>query len=187
LSANDNHATSKSPACKPAGSVKVADVDPDVVLLTPTPTNDTEPDPLLAVPEGVVTEIGPDVAPEGTTAVTCVSESTVNEDAAVPLNDTPVAPVKPVPVIVTDVPTGPLDGENPEIVGVARVVSRASWAVPIDPTPAPRASVPPAALAERRLASPAPDPIVATPIRISSRAASRRRRDPLDFLPRTAP
>jgi hypothetical protein len=110
----------------------------------------------------------------------------VNDDAAVPLNDTPVAPVNPVPVIVTDVPTGPLDGENPLIVGAARVASRKSCAVPIDPTPAPTASVPPADFEERRPASPAPEPITATPTRISSKATSSRRLDPLDFLPRTA-
>jgi hypothetical protein len=38
-------------------------------------------------------------------------------EAEVPLNVTPVAPVKLVPVIVTAVPTGPLDGEKPLIVG----------------------------------------------------------------------
>jgi hypothetical protein len=79
-----------------------------VSLDTPTLTNETAPDPpvlLLAVPEGVVTVMGPLVAPVGTVAVICVPELTVNDDAAVPLNATPVAPVKPVPVIVTDVPT----------------------------------------------------------------------------------
>jgi hypothetical protein len=35
----------------------------------------------------------------------------------VPLKVTAVAPVKPVPVIVTAVPGGPLDGVNPVIVG----------------------------------------------------------------------
>jgi hypothetical protein len=40
-------------------------------------------------------------------------------EAEVPLNVTPVAPVKLVPVIVTAVPTGPLVGLNPEIVGAA--------------------------------------------------------------------
>ena len=37
--------------------------------------------------------------------------------AAVPLNPTPVAPVKLVPVIATDVPAGPLVGEKGEMVG----------------------------------------------------------------------
>jgi len=42
--------------------------------------------------------------------------------AAVPLNDTPVAPVNPLPLIVTPVPTGPdageklvIDGEEPDV------------------------------------------------------------------------
>src|SRR4051812_20866350 len=65
---------------------------------------------LVAVPPGVVTATGPVVVPDGTVAVICVSELTVGELTAVPLNFTPVVPVKPVPVIVTDVPTGPVVG-----------------------------------------------------------------------------
>lgn len=67
---------------------------------------------LVAVPAGVVTEIFPVVAPVGTVAVILVEESTVNFAADVPLNFTPVAPVKFVPLIVTEVPTGPLVGLN---------------------------------------------------------------------------
>jgi hypothetical protein len=115
-----------------------------------------------------------------------VSESTVNDDAAVPLNDTAVAPVNPVPVIVTDVPTGPLEGEKPETVGVASVVSREASNVPTEPAPAPRARLPPLIFAERELASPVPDPIAATAMKISSNATSRRRGFPLNFLPRKA-
>jgi hypothetical protein len=72
---------------------------------------------LAAVPPGVVTPIGPVVAPVGTTAVICVAELTVKLVAAVPLNVTSVAPVRFVPLITTDVPTGPLVGENDVIVG----------------------------------------------------------------------
>ena len=61
------------------------------------------------MPPGVVTVIGPLVAPLGTVAVTCVSETTVNV-AAVPLNVTAVAPVRPEPPIVTLVPACPLVG-----------------------------------------------------------------------------
>ena len=68
-------------------------------------------------PDGVVTVIGPLVAPAGTIAVICVAELTVNDVAANPLNATAVAPVKPVPVTTTDVPTGPLPGAKPVIVG----------------------------------------------------------------------
>jgi hypothetical protein len=47
---------------------------------------------LVAVPLGVVTEIGPVVAPFGTVAWSSESESTVNA-AGVPLNLTEVAPL----------------------------------------------------------------------------------------------
>jgi hypothetical protein len=77
---------------------------------------------LVAVPLGVVTAIGPDVAPAGTVAVTCVAEFTENV-AAVPLKVTAVAPVNPVPVIVTDVPAAPLVGENDVIVGAPPAVT----------------------------------------------------------------
>jgi hypothetical protein len=73
---------------------------------------------LGAVPSGVVTLIGPVVAPEGTVVVIVVFEVAVNV-AETPLNVTLVAPMRSVPVIVTDVPTGPLIGENEEIVGAA--------------------------------------------------------------------
>ena len=57
---------------------------------------------LVPVPAGVVTATGPVVAPVGTVAVIWVSEVTVNV-AVVPLNFTAVAPVKPLPVMVTEV------------------------------------------------------------------------------------
>ena len=78
--------------------------------------NEDELDP---VPLGDVTAIRPLVAPAGTTAVICESELTVTEVAPVPLNVTPLALVKPLPLIVTEVPTGPLCGEKPLIVGAA--------------------------------------------------------------------
>jgi hypothetical protein len=62
-------------------------------------------------------EIGPVVAPVGTVAVTLVSELTLNV-AETPLNVTLVAPVKLVPVIVTEVPTGPLVGLKLVMAGV---------------------------------------------------------------------
>jgi hypothetical protein len=73
---------------------------------------------LVAVPSGVVTLIGPVVAPEGTVDVMVVFEFAVNV-ADTPLNVTLVAAMRSVPVIVTDVPTGPLVGEIEEIVGAA--------------------------------------------------------------------
>jgi hypothetical protein len=73
---------------------------------------------LVPVPPPVVTAIGPFVAPLGTVALIDVSDPTENVVADVPLNVTLVAPVKPVPVMDTAVPTGPLVGVNNEIVGV---------------------------------------------------------------------
>ena len=62
---------------------------------------------LVPVPAGVVTATGPVVAPAGTVAVIWVSEVTVNVAAVVPLNFTAVAPVKPLPVMVTEAPGRP--------------------------------------------------------------------------------
>jgi hypothetical protein len=75
--------------------------------------NDPE---LVPVPAGVVTATGPVVAPLGTVAVMLESETTLNV-AAFPLKLTPVAPVKALPVIVTEVPTGPEDGETDDTAG----------------------------------------------------------------------
>jgi hypothetical protein len=71
---------------------------------------------LVAVPPGVMTAMGPFGAPLGTFAVSEVSETTVNA-VFVPPKVTFVVPVKPVPLIVTFVPTGPLVGLNDAIVG----------------------------------------------------------------------
>ena len=62
-------------------------------------------------PLGVVTVIRPVVAPAGTVVVIVPEGLTVKVDAT-PLNETAVAPVKLVPVIVTAVPTGPKIGVN---------------------------------------------------------------------------
>ncbi len=76
---------------------------------------------LVAEPHGVVTLIGPVVAVEGTVAVIWVAEFTTNV-AVTLLNVTEVVvkpvPLKFVPVILTDVPTGPEVGVNEVIVGV---------------------------------------------------------------------
>src|SRR5436309_6107114 len=71
---------------------------------------------LVAVPPGVVTDTGPVVAPAGTVVVTWASEFTV-KTADTPLNVTVVAPVRLVPVSVTEVPTGPLIGLNARMTG----------------------------------------------------------------------
>ena len=71
---------------------------------------------LVAVPPGVVTLIGPVVAPAGTVALILLGLSTVKL-AGVPLNVTNVAPVKCEPRIVTIVPTTPASGLKLMIVG----------------------------------------------------------------------
>ena len=66
---------------------------------------------------GVVTPMGPVVAPAGTVAVSWVAEFTVNVGATVPLKRTCVAPVRSVPVMTTTVPTGPVVGVKLVMVG----------------------------------------------------------------------
>jgi hypothetical protein len=72
---------------------------------------------VVAVPSSVVTVIGPVGAPEGTVAVIVPELLTVNV-AALPLNETAVAPVKVVPLIVTPVPAGPEVGAKEVMAGV---------------------------------------------------------------------
>ena len=68
-------------------------------------------------------------APAGTLVVIWVSESTVKAPA-VPLKVTAIAPVKLAPVTVTTVPTGPLIGVKPVIIGDVTVKSLTLKAVP---------------------------------------------------------
>lgn len=58
--------------------------------------------------------------PAGVVAVILVSLTTVNLEAVVEPKKTPVAPVNPLPVMVTCVPplAFPLDGLIPEITGI---------------------------------------------------------------------
>ena len=85
----------------------------------------------VAPPPGVVTESFPVVAPAGTVAVICVELLTVNA-AALPFKVNAVAPVKFVPATMIEVPTGPLVGLNPVIVGAGIVTVKfvAEVAVP---------------------------------------------------------
>lgn len=69
---------------------------------------------LVAELDAPCTVIRPVVAPLGTVALICASESTV-KDALLPLNLTACAPVKPEPLMVTRVPTRPRSGEKPLI------------------------------------------------------------------------
>jgi hypothetical protein len=76
--------------------------------------------PLSAVPLAVVTLMGPVVAPAGTVVTICVALFDVIV-AVVPLNFTEVAPVRFVPVMVTEVPTGPEVGVNKVMVALAQL------------------------------------------------------------------
>jgi hypothetical protein len=79
---------------------------------------------LVAVPLGVITRIGPVVAPVGTATVILVPAPFTAKPGAFTLsNETAVAPVKLVPLILTDVPTGPLVGLNDVIVGAPAPVT----------------------------------------------------------------
>ena len=74
------------------------------------------------MPDGVVTttfRLVPE--PAGTTAVILVAELTVIEVAAVPPKVTEVAPVKPVPVIVTEAPAAALVGDIDVIAGAGSI------------------------------------------------------------------
>jgi len=91
---------------------------------------------LVDVPPGVVTvTLTAPAAPAGAVAVTDVAEFTTTPVAAVAPNLTEVAPVRFVPVIVTDVPpaAGPLVGDSDVTAGTATYVK---VAVLIDVPPA---------------------------------------------------
>ena len=87
---------------------------------------------LVPVPAALVMLMAPVVAPLGTVVLTWLSETTVKL-AAVPLKPTAVAPLNPLPVSVTEVPTGPLVGANEPITGAEMTVK----ALPLTPVPAP--------------------------------------------------
>ena len=71
------------------------------------------------VPPGVVTVTSSVPAPGGLAVVMVVLFTTVNAATEVPLNFTTVAPVNPVPEMVTDVPPlpGPVNGATLLTVG----------------------------------------------------------------------
>ncbi len=131
-----NESTEKLAAGVPLNWTTVAPVRfvPVIVTLVPVPPLPGRNPPIVgagmmvklpaevAVPPGVVTDTVPLVVPAATTAVICVAESTENDAAAVPWNETADAFVKAVPVIVTLVPASPLVGVKLEIAGAAITV-----------------------------------------------------------------
>jgi hypothetical protein len=77
------------------------------------------------VPEGAVTVILPVCAKVGTVAwIVAPPETMLNVDVA-PLNFTLVAPVNPVPLIVTVLPSAALVGVNDVIVGAVAIAGTA--------------------------------------------------------------
>jgi len=88
---------------------------------------------LVAVPPGVVTEMGPVVAPVGTVKVIWEIAFTVKLLAMVPLNLTAETPVKLVPVRITAVPTAPLLGLKLVIVGATTVTVKLVLLVAVPP------------------------------------------------------
>jgi hypothetical protein len=72
-------------------------------------------------PPDVVTTTGPVPTPGGATAVIVVGDMMAKVGAGIPLKLTAVAPLKPVPVIVTVFPpdSDPDAGESPVTMGAA--------------------------------------------------------------------
>jgi hypothetical protein len=122
--------TVKVVAATPPKVTPVVWVNPVPVMVTMVPTwpEDGEKLPMVGVtlnvlelvadPPDVVTVIFPVLAPLGTVALTLLSELTVKVVALTPPKVTFVVCVRPVPLIVTTVPIGPLVGEMLLIVGV---------------------------------------------------------------------
>jgi hypothetical protein len=74
----------------------------------------------------------PVVAPAGTVVSIRVLE-TSRKSASAPLNHTPVAPSKSVPVIVTFMPTSPVAGSKEVMVGAGTVTVKSSELRPVPP------------------------------------------------------
>src|SRR5450755_14275 len=99
----------------------------------PLVTAKTVPGRLTTCPVvGSPTVIGPDVANGGTEACSFVPALlTVGAGAVVPFNCTMSPATKPVPVMVTAVPTGPDGGENPVIDSTAGLAANAAFDTPV--------------------------------------------------------
>jgi hypothetical protein len=85
---------------------------------------------LVDVPPGLITLIGPVVAPAGTVASIEVAEIT-EKLAMLPLNRTKLAWEKLYPVIVTLVPAGPPVGKNPVMAGGTALTAAAASSMPL--------------------------------------------------------
>jgi hypothetical protein len=126
---------------------------------------------LVPVPSGPVMLIWPVAVPAATVARSTTSLSTVKLEAAVPLKDTAVTPVKREPWTVTSVPIGPLVGAKEVIEGGRRMVKlEALVAVPpgpvtvICPVAVPAATVARSAMSLSTVKLEAPVPLNATAV-----------------------
>ena len=130
---------------------------------------------LVVTPDVVVRVIFPVVAPDGTVVDTCASERKLNV-AEVPLNFTLLTPVKPLPVMVTAVPGGPVDGENPLITGfIGTTKSVVLVPIPPDAVTAIFPVVAPTGTVAVRCWSSATLYVVATPLNVTDDTAGARR------------
>ena len=89
---------------------------------------------LVALAVAVDTRTGPVVAPSGTVALICVAETIFQTLAATLLNCTLVTEDRFVPLINTLVPTGPLAGENEEMLGAGSAATTVTVTPGDDPT-----------------------------------------------------
>jgi hypothetical protein len=86
----------------------------------------------VVLPAGLVTEIAPVVVPLAMVAVICVELFTPKLAAALPLKVTAVVPMKPVPVIPTEMPAGPEVGLKLDIAG-AEITVKLTGEVAVPP------------------------------------------------------
>jgi hypothetical protein len=122
---------------------------------------------LTTLPPGVVTCQRPEVEPDGTVVVIEVALATVKVAGMVP-SCTCVAPVKLVPVSVTEVPAVPMAGENIEIVGAGIVVQLpVEVPVPAELTTAMGPVAPAGAKACSELSLSTVRPVAATPPKVT--------------------
>ena len=79
-------------------------------------------DELVAVPSGVVTEMGPLLAPDGTRATISFALVRLKTELT-PLNVTALTSLKPEPEIVTSAPMQAVEGLNESIVGAGAALA----------------------------------------------------------------
>jgi hypothetical protein len=116
LDATPLNVTADAPVKALPEMVTVAPTFPELGLKEETVGITPKDAELVPIPDGVVTAIGPVSAPDGTAALICVSETTMNLDAT-PLKVTAEVPVKALPETLTEAPTGADAGETAATAG----------------------------------------------------------------------